>query len=445
MKIWLNYRHFSITFLFLIVSISTSAAEQFGRFSVGAFSSTEKFNSTADGAPENDAQNFLGRMYLRVADIESGHSEFVADLRDNYDMFGTLNMTQQQLDSKNAFQARTIYVGNFPAKNKWNYEVGRFSLMETGGTFTDGLVVQHHFTEASRLGIFGGANPYSEADQLVEYVPHAIDMGIYFSYEPNEPRAVKNFFMNFALVQNQYSSEVDRQYFYENIYYQWGPKSRILTTGYLDFVPTTKLQTGTFNYDQRVNDRQTSHLHLLAVDTITYRRLQNIRSTLPASPYEQGQLYWDFLWGRDNMIQPMVTYGHREVDGLTKNENRLNVIFNDFEDHRLDANFYIGQRSNFVSQDLFAGLGGGFYSAKWEFSGDLQLAQENYSAQVLHPITATANVSYVQNRDLFYVASLEYAQDENVVIWANFLKLTYRFGSKETAPLRDGAPTKGAL
>jgi len=420
-------------------------SEVFGRFSAGVFTSTETFTSNADGVSENDAQNFTGRAYLRVADIGTDHTEFVGDLRDNYDLFGALNATQSQLAPSNGFQSRQLYVGNFPSKSKFNYEVGRFGLSETGGTYTDGVALQRRQSDSTRVGVFGGLNPFSYKDQLIEYQPNATDWGAYYAYAPNDSLQGRNYFINAAFVEQQYNQDIDRQYFYENFYYQWGPKSRLMLLSYLDFAPTVKVQTASMNWDQQTSLKQVGHLHLLAVDTVTYLRLASIRSTLPSSAYEQAQVYWDFSQGRGSLLQPMLTYGHRELDQLSKTEGQLRYVMNDFADIRFDANFYGGLRNNFVSNDIFVGGGAGFYSSKWEYSADLQYAQEAYATQTLHPITVTANATFVQNRELFYTASVEVAQDENVTIFASFLKLTYRFGSKELAPLRDGAPPRGSL
>lgn len=442
MKPWL----IAILGFFLMVTSPSFAAEVFGRVSMGVFESNETFTSSADGAPNSDYLTATGRIFLHVTDLNSDRTDVLMDLRDKYDSFGTLNSTKQQLDPLNSFQTRNLYVSNFLSNNNsFNYIAGRFSLAEGGGTFTDGVGLQKKWTSNVRSGLFGGLNPYLDATQIVDYNANASDFGAYWAYEPKLNDSNKVLTLTQAMVDFQYLGNEDRRYFFQNFYYQWGPKSRILSLTYLDFVPDTRLQTGTLNWDQRITDSQTSHARVLAVDAIGYRRIQSIRSTLPSSPYEQGQVQWDFLNGKSSSISPVVTYGHREVDGLTKSEGKINFVFNDFSNSRYDATLYLGARANFVSNDTFFGCSAGYYSNKWEFSADLEIAQEKYTSQTLTPISAGLNLSYVQNRDLFYVFSGEMANDEKVSIYAGFFRVTYRFGSKETAPLRDGAPVRRNL
>ena len=434
-----------LTILQILLSRSSMGYEYFGRASLGTFMAREDFYSNTDGAQANDFQHLSGRFYIRVSDMGTDQYEFITDIRDKYDMFGTLNTSQQQLDPSNKFQLRSFYVGNFPSKNKFNFSVGRFSLIESGGTYTDGLVMQRKWTETFRTGLFGGMNPYSDATEYVTYVPNAYNYGLYTSYEPSTQKSDRNYFLNHAFVVTQYNGDIDREYFYQNIYFQWEPKSRLMSTLYVDFIPTTKVQTGTLNWDQKVADKMTTHLGYLGIDTITYRRLQSVRSTLTASPYNEGKASLDFIYGNGSMITPQISSGLRSVDGLTKTEARVNYLYNEFKDHRYDGSAFAGTRNNFTSTDLFLGFGAGFYSQKWEFSSEIEYTQEVEQKYTLHPIFLSVNASYISNRALYYIASVELAQDENVTIFAAFLKLTYRFGSKETAPLRDGAPVRRSL
>ena len=436
----------TLVLLLITWSLPCLSSETFGRISLGVFESNETFNNSIDGAPYSDYLTSTGRIFLHTTDLTNDRMDFLLDLRDKYDSFGSLNATKQELDPLNSFQVRNAYFSNFlSSHNDFNYILGRFSLPESGGAFTDGGGFQKKFSSATRAGVFGGMNPYLESTQIVSSSTHATDFGAFWAYEPKHNDSGRNFILNQALVDFRYDSSEDRRYFYQNFYYQWAPKSRILWLTYLDFVPDTRMQTGTLNYDQKVSDSQVSHLRFLAVDAVGYRRIQNIRSTLASSPYEQGQVQWDFLSGKASSIAPVVTYGHREYDGLTKTEGKINFVFNDFRNSKYDATFYVGTRKNFVSRDTFGGASTGYYSQKWEVSGNLEFANEIYTTQTLTPVSGSLNLSYVQNKDLFYVFSGEVASDQNVTIYAGFVRFTYRFGSKETAPLRDGAPVRGNL
>jgi hypothetical protein len=432
-------------FILLIFNLPAHASEHFGRISLGAYISTETFSSNTDGAPNNDFASGSGRFFLHVTDMGRGRWDSVADVRDKYDSFGKLNSTQQQLDPVNVLQLRSLNVGNFLSESTWNLMAGRFSMIESGGVYTDGFALQKQFSSSFRMGAFGGLNPYTESDQVVGFNSNANDFGAYLAYQPKSSRPERVFQLTESFVVEQFNSDLDREFYYQNCYYQWDTRSRVLAISYLDFLPSTRLHTGTLIWDQKINEKQNSHLTLLNVDAIGYHRTQNIRETLPSSVYEQGRARWDFLWGRASSFTPSVTYGHREFDGLTKTEARVAFNFNDFKDGKYDATFFLGTRKNFISQDSFAGGSWGFYSRRWEVSGDLEVGQENYPNVTLHPITGSLNLSFISNKDLFYVFSGEAAHDENVTILAGFFRITYRFGSKETAPLRDGSPRLGNL
>ncbi len=52
---------------------------------------------------------------------------------------------------------------------------------------------------------------------------------------------------------------------------------------FFDFIPTSYVQ----NWDQRVGATQVSHLHMMGVDAIQYRRTNGIRERLEKMAFEE--------------------------------------------------------------------------------------------------------------------------------------------------------------
>jgi hypothetical protein len=431
-----------------LYSISAYSSEYYGRASLGSFLSNERYSTSDTGSNKNDFLNMSGRLYLRFYDITPEQLEVVTDIRDKYDQFDQLNKTQLQLDPKNHFQLRTMYVSNFHSLRSLQFIAGRFSSIETGGTFTDGGGVQFKVNSDYRIGAVAGMNPMSEDTQIVEANSKATMLGIYSAYEPKDIQASiesKNFFFNHAFVSQKYNGQEDRRYFYQSLYYQWSARSRILSSLYLDFLPTTRMQNFNINWDQDIGAKEVVHFQLLDVDSIQYRRRQGIRETLPSSSYEQISGQFDMPYLNASTVTSAITFGKRKTDSLTKTEAKFKFLNNDFADSNYDSNTFLGYRKNFTSTDIFMGAGFGYYVKKIELTTDLEFAKEKYPTMSLTPIILTLNGSYIQSRDFFYSASFEYARDEIMSKLAIFFKLTYRFGTKEITPLRDGAPKRGTL
>jgi hypothetical protein len=426
-----------------------AASDYFGRLSLGNFFSTERYVATTVDSSSSDYLTFSGRAYLRILDIGEGKWDFVIDLRDKYDQFDSLNKTKLQLEPKNYFQARQLYFGNFQVQTKNNYLIGRFSLPEAGGAYVDGLAYQHRTSPAYRIGAFAGLSPLNELTQSLELRSNTSTWGLISAYEPKDLTSSNNIIFSHSLVSQSFGSEVDRRYFYQYAFYQWSAASRILSNIYLDTLPSVYLQNWSLNWDQGLGNELSPpniiHVHLLGVDTIRYRRIQNIRETLDSSPYNQTRLQWDLIPRARVTISPSFTYGKRNLDGLTKQELRLKTNLSGWLKPQYDFGFSFGSRKNFVSNDQFISITAGYFSDRFELSLDLDYSKEIAATETLTPITALLNASYVRNKNLFFSISGESSRDEKVQIAAFFAKVTSRFGSKETAPLRDGAPPRGAL
>lgn len=293
-------------------------AQYFGRFSLGSFSSTERLSSKEMNSNKNDQLNYSGRFYLRVTEIGPDDWEFVTDLRDKFDQFDSLNKTKLQLDPQNNYQTRQLFISNFESSKTFNLIFGRFSLLESGGTFTDGIATQYHIHNNYRAGFFGGLNPLDQGQTVVTLNERARNFGIYSHYEQNSMTYPESLSLNHSYVSQQYDADEDRRYFFQSIYYQWNFMSRITSNLYVDFIPRTFIQNGSLNWDQSWSPLYSSHFNFLTVDTIQYRRDQGIREFLDPSPYQQLKFQFDYSPLKRVIFSPSYTEGKRSLDGLSK-------------------------------------------------------------------------------------------------------------------------------
>ncbi len=426
--------------------MKAEAADYFGRFTLGAFSATERFANPVAGSDTNDYLRGSGRLYLRIFDIGEGRWDMVTDIRDKYDAFSQLNATLWQLDPKNYVHARQVYVSNFTSDSPVAFKMGRFAAYETGGTYADGMTSHYRWTKSYRTGLLAGYDPVAQdTDQLV-FRSQAQVFGLYSVYEPINSQFTKSLIVDHALVQKKYDGQTDRQYFYQNLIYQWNPLSRVISSTFVDFVPRTFVQTASIEWDQGWVADSVSRLNLFSVDAIEYQRRQGVLETLSPNPYQQGSLEYEWHWNKLNTVTPSFLMGRRAYDGLTVQESKVTVHLREFTDRRWDLYYDGGQRNNFTSNDVFVGAGAGFYTDVWESSLDLDYETRKYVDDVIkHPWLMTFNLSYIRNKNLFFSLSSETANDETVRILSYFVRMTYRFGSRETAPLRDGSPPRGRL
>jgi hypothetical protein len=108
--------------------------------------------------------------------------------------------------------------------------------------------------------------------------------------------------------------------------------------------------------------------------------------------------------------------------------------------------FGAGLGRYFVSNDFLLVLGGGYYSNKWELTLDETLRWSSYdNGTFLRPRITELNLAHYLSKSIYATLSFENAMDAQKTINTAFFKIGYRFGSRETAPLRDGAPPRGKL
>lgn len=429
------------------MGVDARAVKTHGRLVVGATMVAERYKTNDFGSTSNDMMLAATRYFYKISEVGEDQWEYVLDFRDKHDFFGKLNKDQLQLDSKNEFQIRqlsTRWVIN-PA-GVMSAQLGRFQSPEAGSVFVDGGSMEYRYNTEWKTGLLAGLNPKNVEQAYLQYNAKASQGGVFLNYQGKSHDWTENKYANLALVTQTYVSQTERTFLYNNLVYQWENESRIMNTIYYDFVPSAKIQTLNFLYQQKISNRLNSDLNLLHVDVIEYKRNQNLLDKLTASPYDELRLQFEYKVSRFDNVAMELTSGKRQTDRLTKNEIVLGYDFNNSTNRNDDIKTQIGYRKNFTSNDLFLKVGYGYYSKNWEINFDNQLEQnKNNDGTNTHPLTTDFGITSFYSKQLYYNFSFQRAADENVSIYGVFFRLGYRFGNQEIPAVRDGAPPRGAI
>ncbi len=235
-------------------------------------------------------------------------------------------------------------------------------------------------------------------------------------------------------------------FIFNNWIYQWAADSRVINTLYYDLVPSAKIQTANFLYQQKINRELSSDLGLLHLDVVEYRRNKNLLEKLSASPYEEARLQLEYKINQDDNLAVQLTSGKRQYDSLKKDEILLGYDFNNRFSRSIDIKTQVGYRKNFTSKDQFVKLDLGYYSSSWEINFGNEFGKnKNDDGTVTSPMITDLGVTSYFSKQLYFNLTMERAAQENVTIMSAFFRVGYRFGSQEVPPVRDGAPPRGAL
>lgn len=422
------------------------AARSYGRFVFGGFAATEKFTTDDFGSTSNDEMVLSSRFFYKVTTGEKNNWNFISDLRDKHDFFDKLDRERLQLTDKNEFQARQLNGRWASPSEQLAFSLGRFPVQDVGAIYTDGLLAEYRWTSSLWSSIFGGKNPQLENHSSLSYNPQANIAGLGLTYQSKSGGWARNFYLTHGVVSQTYGSDTDRTFLYHQMNYQWEENSRILSLMYFDFIPRSYLQNGSFIWQQEYTESLSSELGILAMDSIEYYRHQDIRETLPASPYEEAQAKVSIGSPRSSRWTLGTLAGHRGYDQKNKSEVSLSYFQSRIFTPNWDVYAKAGGRNNFTSQDVFLKTGLGYFSRTWEFNLDLEYASEKYDdGTSLHPVVAEFSVSNSMTKTLFWTGSIQGAKDESVTIITSFIKLGYRFGDMDTSPVRDAAPLRGPI
>ena len=86
-----------------------------------------------------------------------------------------------------------------------------------------------------------------------------------------------------------------------------------------------------------------------------------------------------------------------------------------------------------------------YFSKQWELDVDLDVASEKSTTRQDTVYLLELGAARHFSREMFATLSYQYAKDNFVDIHSAFFRFTYRFGNREVAPIRDGAPPAGRL
>lgn len=420
-----------------------------GRFSTGGYISRENFSDVSQGSTSNDFETLSSRLYLNLQRL----GEFTAtiDLRDKHDFFDRLDAERLQLKGSNTLQVREADV-KYPNKNGPLYlSLGRFSLIEAGSVYVDGLEVGNRFTPSFRIGGFAGHNPKRPEDMYMRNDTPDFEYGGYLNYQPTRATWKKFFSASAALVTNTVKGFTDRRYFYSNTLYQWNSTSRIISNLYVDFVPKTILQNGILVYQQGITNNLDTTVQLTAWDAIEYSRRKSVLETLPSSPYRDLSVETRYRFNGHSAWLNQARWGQRLADHKQRDDLKTGLRIGDLVSNRVDILGYAGYRQEFISRGPMANFEINYYSRKWEYGLSIdssiqsKFEGETVAPSVLHQITTQINLAHVFSNSLFTTVTLQYDHDEVVSIISGFITLTYRFGNQDLAPIRDGAPPRRSL
>lgn len=427
--------------LFSDLSLATTVR---GRFTVGVFRATERFQENTGGSDKNDSQFVSTRLYLKVSEIKKKNWDVIFDLRDKNDFFDKPDRERLTLTARNSFQVREL--DSRYAKGRYVTQLGRFPVQEAGAVGVDGGLLKYRHSRDTSSSIFAGLNPKRDDQYYYQFNPKDRVFGLLNTYQTLNSSLVRNLYFSHAIVGQAVGSEIDRVYLFHNAIYQWNPSSRLISLLYLDTVPRTFVQNGNILWQQGWNPRWSSQLSLLAVDVITYSRRQGIREKLAPSPFKEIGLRADYASTPRSKWQFGISDGKRDADRLSKAEFYVGLEKNQIWTRHWDVFAKAGGRKNFTSDDLFSNVYLGYFARKWEVGLDAEYGIEKYKDGVTkHPITLELDISNNFSRSLFLASSFQAAKDETVQIMTGFLKLGYRFGAGEAPPLRDGSPPRGQL
>lgn len=436
-----------LSFLLVIGLAQANAYGIHGRFTLGSFISTEEFTDTdrSAGTDRSDYWTTSSRMYMKMSKLGLSNYETVIDIRDKHDFFDKLDQEKLELTDKNTLQVRQL-VFNKPSGKRF-YSIGRFPVQEAGSAHTDGLRYGFHIGKRQTLAFFGGLNPKTVDQSALEFNSNTNTMGIYHTYDMKGNRFWdKNLYMSHAIVTQGVDGETDRQYIYHQLNYQWNRYDRFHSMAYLDFVPSSKIQTIYLGLSKRFAKKLFSHFSHRSIDAIEYSRRQGVREKLEPSPYSETQARLRFRSSSRRSFDVRFISGSRQSDGLSKQEISVGGHFLKWPSRHWDIGARLGNRDNFASQDTFVKVSAGYYSRKWEFTLDQTLLNETQdSGESYSPMITEISFSRYFSRSFYGTFYLQSSSDSRVAVFTTFFKLGYRFGTQEIPPVRDGAPPRGRL
>jgi hypothetical protein len=424
---------------------SALAVNYFARFMFGSYLANEQFTTAPDGQFNNSFATFSSRMYFRASQLTPENLEVIADVRDKHDFFDKLDAQRLQLTAANTLQLRQLAIRENNETGSLYAQLGRFPVQEAGDVNCDGVEAGYRWTPSWRSSIFGGLNPKRPDQTYLQYNPDSSTFGTYTLFQPKNQSWNSSVYLSNALVGDEVSGHLDRFYYFNNFIYSWNSPNQIVGLVYLDFVPRIYIQTALLTWHQQEGEKLASNVSFTGIDVIEYSRRQGVLSTLPPSPYREGALNLRETLSKSLLMDYNASYGVRDADGLHKTEYSAGPIFPQFINNHFSAKAFLGYRWNFTAREEFLKLGISYFSKEWELSYDQELGYryETGDGLTYHPDIGEVSLGKNLSRSVYATVSVERATMETVSIWSGFFKFGLRVGSRDVAPLRDGAPPPG--
>jgi hypothetical protein len=322
--------------------------------------------------------------------------------------------------------------------------VGRFPTPEAGSAITDGALVGYRLNSAFQLGTFGGLNPQRVDQTYTQWNSDSQNFGFYSNYQPDQGNWYHSTSATASVVAQRVQQNLDRLYFYGNYYRQWNSRNSFVALGYLDFVPSFRVQTAYLSQGLVINPRWYATGTLSAIDVIEYTRRRGVLEKLPASNYQETSISVDQKQSQNFAWKYNALYGMRTSDHLSRIEGSAGVNLSNLGTKHFNLISLAGYRRNFTSVDEFIRSTLGYTSKRWE--GDVYLEyglRKQTTGTYNHPLICEVSYANYLSKALYSTISIQYAKNEEVRIVSGFLKVGYRFGSDDVAPLRDGSPPAG--
>ncbi len=417
-----------------------------GRIMTGGYAARETLADIADGQSRNDSAVFSSRLFLQATEVGQSKVEYTADVRDKHDFFEKLDRERLELTPQNTFQMRQISARQPRLGADLYFEAGRFAIPDAGAVFVDGAEFGHHWTSSWKSSLFAGLNPKRLERSDLVFDRNSSVAGTYSVYQPRAQDWDRNTYWANAFVLQRRDANLDRVYWFHRFIYQWSQECQVSGAVFWDFVPRSYIQSGNMSWQQKWTERFSTDIVGTVIDVIEYSHRQGVLERLTPSPYKEAETTLRQKVGADTLMEYRAAYGVRQYDGLTKAEGAVGPTFLKLFDPHFTAQFLIGMRRDFGTQDRFFKMGVGYYSQLWELSLRQELeVQKQSDSSLLHPVVTEVTAARYFSNALFMTVSMERANNENVNIWSGFFKLGYRFGTEKIAPLREGTPQRGPL
>ncbi|MEQ1665914.1 MAG: hypothetical protein ABL927_11115, partial [Bdellovibrionales bacterium] len=386
------------------------------------------------------------RYFYQAENFKRPDWKFTADLRDKNDFFSKVDREQLSLTNSNTLQARQVSFRYDNEKHGNVYEAGRYAIPDAGNVYNDGATLGWRQNSTWSGELFAGYNPKEINESYLEFNTDATQYGALLRYLPKSETWTKRILVNTAVVEKRNYEETDRRYIYNQSVYQWAQDSLVASMLYLDFIPRTYVQTALVNYNQAWGNFIQTEMTLSAIDVIEYRRIQSVRETLSPSPYKELSVRTIYTKNLPQRWSGTVLYGHRELDEKDRIALIGDLQMPRFLSKNMDFLLRVTTKREFTKLGNYLTAGWGYYGRKYELDVQTTLGSEDQtSGNTLHPVIIDSNVGTQISKKFFGAGGLQYSHDENAQIISMFFKVTYRFGTKDLPPLRDGAPPRGRL